>query len=62
MAVEKKMYTSDQMCNMVDFLADNIFVKFGRCIFHQVIGIAIGTSCVLHFSLTCSFTHMKVNF
>ena len=39
------MYTADQMCNMVDFLADNIFVKFGECIFHQVIGIPIGTNC-----------------
>ena len=39
------MYTAYQMCNMVDFLADNIFVKSGRCIFHQVIGIPIGTNC-----------------
>ena len=39
------MYTADQMCNMADFLADNIFVQFGRCIFHQVIEIPIGTSC-----------------
>ena len=23
------MYTADQMCNMVDFLTDNVFVKFG---------------------------------
>ena len=44
MAVEKIMYTADQMCNMDDFLAHNIFVKFGGCIFHQVIGIPIGTS------------------
>ena len=28
-AVEKKMYTVDRTCNMVDFLAANIFVKFG---------------------------------
>ena len=42
------MYTTDQMCNMVDFLADDIFVKLGGgggCIFHQVIGIPIGTNC-----------------
>ena len=39
------MYTADQMCNMVDFLADNIFVKFGECIFPQVVGILIGTNC-----------------
>ena len=36
------MYTVDQMCNMVDVLADNMFVKFGGCIFHHVIGIPIG--------------------
>ena len=45
MAVEKKMYTVDQTCNMVDFLADNIFVKFRGCIFNQVIGFPIGTNC-----------------
>ena len=48
------MYTADQMCNMVDFLADNIFVKFWQTIFlssffrqyfSQVIGIPIGTNC-----------------
>ena len=27
----EKMYTVDQMCNMVDVLADNMFVKFGGC-------------------------------
>ena len=31
---------------MVEFLIDNIFVKFGGCVFHQVIGIPIGTNCV----------------
>ena len=41
------MYTADQMCNMVYFLADNTFVKFSfrGCIFHQVIGIPIGANC-----------------
>ena len=40
------MYTADQMCNMVDFLAGRQhFVKFGGCIFHQVIGIPIRTNC-----------------
>ena len=37
------------MCNVVDFLADNIFVKLfffgGGCIFHQVVGIPIRTNC-----------------
>ena len=30
---------------MVEFLIDNIFVKFGGCRFRQVIGIPIGTNC-----------------
>ena len=30
---------------MVEFLIDNIFVKFGGCVFRQVIGIPIGTNC-----------------
>ena len=33
------------MCNMVEFLADNIFVKFGGFLFRQVIRIPIGTNC-----------------
>ena len=39
------LYTADQMCRMVEFLIDNIFVKFGGCLFHQVIGIPIRTNC-----------------
>ena len=34
-----------QICRMVEFLIDNIFVKFGGCLFRQVIGIPIGTNC-----------------
>ena len=30
---------------MVEFLIDNIFVKFGECLFRQVIGIPMGTNC-----------------
>ena len=41
----EKMYTADQMCNMVDSLEDNIFVKFGGCLFRQVIGIPVQTNC-----------------
>ena len=32
------LYTADQICRMVEFLIDNIFVKFGGCLFRQVIG------------------------
>ena len=40
------LYTADQTCRMVEFLIDNIFVKFGGCFFRQVIGIPMGTNCV----------------
>ena len=39
------MYTADDTCKMVKFLIDNIFVQFGGCLFHQVIGIAMRTNC-----------------
>ena len=39
------LYTADQICRMVEFLIDTIFVKFGGCLFRQVIGIPIGTNC-----------------
>ena len=39
------MYTEDNICKMIEFLIDDIFVQFGRCLFHQVIGIPVGTNC-----------------
>ena len=39
------LYTADQICRIVEFLIDNIFVKFGGCLFRQVIGIPMGTNC-----------------
>ena len=39
------LYTADQTCRMVEFLIDKIFVKFGGCLFRQVIGIPMGTNC-----------------
>ena len=40
-----KLYTADQICRMVEFLIDSIFVKFGGCLFRQVIGIPMRTNC-----------------
>ena len=37
------MYTADNICKMIEFLIDNIFVQFGGC--HQVIGIPLGRNC-----------------
>ena len=39
------MYTADNICKMIEFLIYNIFVQFGGCLFHQVIGIPMGTNC-----------------
>ena len=39
------LYTADQIFRMVEFLIDNIFVKFGRCLFRHVIGIPVGRDC-----------------
>ena len=40
------MYAADNICKMIEFLIDNIFVQFGGCLFHQVIGIPMRTNCV----------------
>ena len=56
------MYTADNICQMIGFLIDNIFVQFGGCLFHQVIGIPMGTNCAPYYLLTFSFTHMRMNF
>ena len=32
------MYTADNICKMIEFLIDNIFVQFGGRLFRQVIG------------------------
>ena len=39
------LYTADQIYRTVEFLIDNIVVKFGGCLFRQVIGIPIRTNC-----------------
>ena len=39
------MYTADNIYQMIEFLINNIFVQFGGCLFHQVIGIPMETNC-----------------
>ena len=39
------MYHADNICRMIGFLIDNIFVEFGGCLFRQVLGIPMGTNC-----------------
>ena len=59
MAVGKNVYTADQICNMIDFLADNIFVKFAGAYFVKLLE-SLWEQIVLHCLLTCFLTHMKV--
>ena len=39
------MYTAGNICNMIEFLIYNTFVQFRGRLFHQVIGILMGTNC-----------------
>ena len=39
------MYTADNICKMIEFLIDNVFVQFELRLFRQVIGIPMGTNC-----------------
>ena len=41
----EKMYSTTQIREMVEFLIDNFFVKFGGHLFSQVVGIPMCTNC-----------------
>ena len=56
------MYTADNICKMIEFLIDNIFVQFGGCLFRQVFGIPMETNCAPLLADLISFTHMRTNF
>ena len=38
-------YTANDICKMIEFLLDNIYVRFGGQLFQQMVGIPIGTNC-----------------
>ena len=38
-------YTANDICKMIEFLVDNIYVRFGGQLFRQMIGIPMGTNC-----------------
>ena len=38
-------YTADDICKMIEFLMDNIYVRFGAQLFQQMVGIPMGTHC-----------------
>ena len=39
------MYTADNICKVIEFLIDNIFLQYGGRLFRPVIGIPMGTNC-----------------
>ena len=55
------MYTADNICKMIEFFIDNIFVQFGGRLFRQVIGIPMGTNCAPLLA-EFFFTRMRTNF
>ena len=38
-------YTANDICKMIEFLVDNIYVRFGGQLFQQMVGIPMGTNC-----------------
>ena len=38
-------YTANDICKMIEFLVDNIFVRFGGQLFRQMVGIPMVTNC-----------------
>ena len=38
-------YTANDICKMIEFLVDNIYVRFGEQLFRQMVGIPMGTNC-----------------
>ena len=40
-------YTANDICKIIEFLVDNIYVRSGGQLFQQMVGIAMGTNCAL---------------
>ena len=40
-----RKYTANDICKMIEFLVDNIYVRFGGQLFQQMAGIPIRTNC-----------------
>ena len=38
-------YTANDICKMIEFLVDNIYVRFDGQLFQQMVGIPMGTNC-----------------
>ena len=48
-------YTASDICKMIECLVDNIYVRFGRQLFRQTVGIPMGTNCATLLPDLCLF-------
>ena len=55
-------YTANDICKMIEFLVDNIYVRFGGQLFRKMVGIPMGTNCVPHYWPTCFSIPTKMSF
>ena len=56
-------YTASDICKMIEFLVDNIYVRFGGQLFRQMAGIPMGTNCapILADVFLCSYENAFLN-
>ena len=45
-------YTANDICKIIEFLVDNIYVRFGGQIFQQMVGILMGTNCAVGYRVS----------
>ena len=57
----ENMYTAENICQIIEFSIDNIFMQFGGCLFCQVIGIPMERNCAPLLT-DLSFTHVRMDF
>ena len=43
-------YTANDICKTIEFLVDNIYVRFGEQLFRQIVGIPMGINCASLFA------------
>ena len=53
----KSKYSEDDIIKMLEFLVDNIFVVFAGIVFHQTVGIPMGTNCVPLLADICLYSY-----
>ena len=40
-----KLWSCQKMCDALNYLLDNIFIRFGSKLYRQIVGIPMGTNC-----------------